>query len=155
MSTYPEHIGKISTYRVSLFISTRHTNEERVTVRARAIMDLASVFLTLLINIFFRKSFAFRFDILQLLLLAGLSFSCADSVTFALSATGFGALALGKVAFPNRFSRLSLLLPNWDKQVSGQSGELLSTKAYENCVSFVTALRTYSTSCARCPSSIQ
>lgn len=91
-------------------------------------MDLTavtSVFLTLFINIFFRKSFAFRCDILQLLLLAGSSFSRTDSVTFALFASGLVALSFGKAAFSERFSPVSLLLPNWDNQVPLQSRELL------------------------------
>ena len=82
---------------------------------------MASVCLTLFINIFFRKSFAFRCDFIQLLLLAGLSFTRPDTLTLALFVAGFGALAIGKEAFPEQLSRVSLLLPYWDQQVTGQS----------------------------------
>ena len=85
---------------------------------------MASVCLTLFINIFYRKSFAFRCDFIQLLLLAGLSFTRPDTLTLALFVAGFGALAIGKEAFPEQLSRVSLLLPNWDKQVTGQSRQL-------------------------------
>ena len=82
-------------------------------------MDPASVPLTLAINIFFRKSFAFRCDSVQLLLLAGLSApGPAGGVAVALSAPAFAALAFAKAAFPEQLSGVSLLLPNWDKQVS-------------------------------------
>ena len=92
--------------------------------RARA-MDLASVSLTLFVNIFFRKSFAFRYDLLQLVLLAGLSISPIGSVSIAFFASAFVAVALGKMAFTERFSNVSLLLPNWDNQVHDLSQAFL------------------------------
>ena len=114
---------------------------------------MASVCLTLFINIFFRKSFAFRCDFIQLLLLAGLSFCRPDTLTLALFVAGFGALAIGKEAFPEQLSRVSLLLPNWDKQVTGQSRQL-QPNPNEIGVSCAVTHRTYSTSCAHSPSSV-
>ena len=79
-------------------------------------MDPASVPLALAINIFFRRSFAFRCDSAQILLLAGLS--VAGAAVVPLFAAALAALAFAKAAFPSQLSGVSLLLPNWDKQVT-------------------------------------